>query len=266
MMALFGRHGRVRQMQAKVVRARRKSVPVQSLLQLFEILVRHLGRLHIAIAVSAELLVSIERIEGTHLEGDQLAAVLLFDVLVLGLELFFLLLLVVHEGLHLASQTCLLQCAETNTVSEAPGAARAEEAYLSLQVRLTLALLRILRLELDVGVPRTVLVEGLDLVLDLLESAPLHPEAQVVLEIAEDRLRVGLALVELGDLRLQLRDSLLRLGDDRVVLLEFAFALVQLGVAAAAFVADEPRQRSVRRRNQTPIRTSEGLACGSRAC
>ena len=131
---------------------------------------------------------------------------------------------------------------------------------------MTLALLRVLRLELDVGVPRPVLVEGLDLVLDLFESAPFHSEAQVVLEVAEDRLRVGLTLVELGDLGLQLRDTLLGFGDDRIVLLEFAFAFVQLGVATTAFVADNPRQRSVRRRNQTPIRESRGLACGSRAC
>ena len=46
------------QTNAGETRARRKSVPVQSLLQLFEILVRHLGRLHTASAVSAELLVS----------------------------------------------------------------------------------------------------------------------------------------------------------------------------------------------------------------
>jgi len=126
---------------------------------------------------------------------------------------------------------------------------REEGTHLGLKLGLLATLLVVVALELAVRLPRRVLVELVDLLLERLERATLDAQAQVVLNVAQDGLRVGERLVDLRDLGLQARDALLGVADDRVVLLEVALALDELGLAAAVLVpagGEETGSASVR--------------------
>jgi len=74
-------------------------------------------------------------------------------------------------------------------------------------------LLVVFGFELAVSFPRTIFVELIDFVVDSGERGTLFPQANVVLEVSQDRFRIGESLIELRDLRLKTSDPLLHFGD-----------------------------------------------------